>query len=233
MSNATISESPSIARKATPDFDGLARVYRWMELFTFGPYLARCRAAFLPECATRRRALILGDGDGRFTAQLLRTNPMIEVDAVDASPAMLDALLHRVGPDRARVHVHCADIRDLRPPQPPYDLIVTHFFLDCLLTDEVRSLAERLRTAADDRAIWIVSEFAIPQGRLGRWAGSALVSFLYRSFGLLTGLHVRALPDHATALGDADFRLKRRQARLHSLLISEMWSLDAARGPEA
>jgi SAM-dependent methyltransferase len=233
MSNATISKSPSIARKAAPNFDRLAHVYRWMELFTFGPYLSRCRTAFLQECATRRRALVLGDGDGRFTAQLLRTNPTVEVDAVDASPAMLAALLHRVAQNRSRVHVHCADIRDFEPPHPPYDLIVTHFFLDCLLTEEVRSLANTLRTATDDGAIWIVSEFSIPQGRLGRWAGNALVSFLYRSFGLFTGLDVHALPDHAAALRDAGFRLKHLQARLHSLLISEIWSLDATCGPEA
>ena len=233
MSNATISESPSIARKATPNFDRLACVYRWMELFTFGPYLMRCRTAFLQDCASRQSALILGDGDGRFTAQLLRVNPTIEVDAVDASPAMLDTLSRRVAQDRSRVHVHGADIRDLQPPHPPYDLIVTHFFLDCLLTEEVHSLAKTLRTATDDGAIWIVSEFAIPQGRLGQWAGSALVSFLYRAFGLLTGLRIRALPDHAAALRDAGFTLKRRQAQLHGLLISEIWSPDATSDPQA
>jgi hypothetical protein len=40
------------AKPKTPNFDRLAKHYRWMELFTFGPLLARCRDAFLPELAT-------------------------------------------------------------------------------------------------------------------------------------------------------------------------------------
>ncbi|MFZ1939697.1 MAG: class I SAM-dependent methyltransferase [Terracidiphilus sp.] len=237
MNKATLSEANLTAPRPAANFDSLAHVYRWMELFTFGPYLARCRTAYLPDCASRRRALILGDGDGRFTAELLRTNPTIEVDAVDASPAMLKALLRRVAHNRGRVRVRCADIRDWQPPDPSsnlrYDLIVTHFFLDCLRTEEVRSLAATLRTATADDAIWIVSEFSIPEHGPGRWAAAALVSFLYRAFGLLTGLSVRTLPDHASALGDAGFALKRRRTRLHNLLISEIWSPSAADGPKA
>jgi Methyltransferase domain len=236
MSHAKISEEILRPHRAAANFDGLARIYRWLELFTFGPYLARCRTAFLQDCISRRRALILGDGDGRFTEQLLRTNPTIEVDAVDASPTMLSALLHRAGHSRGRVRVHCADIRDWQPPSastsPPYDLIVTHFFLDCLRTEEVRSLAASTRAATADDAIWIVSEFSIPQGRLGRWVAVPLVSFLYCAFGLLTGLTVRELPDHAAAFGQAGFRLKRRRGRLHNLLISEIWGLSSEVGPK-
>jgi len=237
MNHAAISGTPNRAPNSAANFDSLAHIYRWMELFTFGPYLARCRTAYLPDCASRRRALILGDGDGRFTAELLRTNPTIEVDAVDASPAMLKALLRRVAHHRGRVRVHCADIRDWQPPDPlsnePYDLIVTHFFLDCLSTEEIRSLAATLRSATADHAIWIVSEFSIPEHGPGRLAAAALVSFLYRAFGMLTGLSVRTLPDHAAALGQAGFNLKRRQARLHNLLISEIWSPSATNCPEA
>src|SRR6185437_1080687 len=61
-------------RNDTPKFDRLARVYRWMEWLSFGPYLSRCRRAFLPQLRDARRALVLGDGDGRFTAALLRRN---------------------------------------------------------------------------------------------------------------------------------------------------------------
>ena len=57
-----------------PNFNGVAHFYRWMELVTFGPWLQRCRCAFLGELAGCRRAAVLGDGDGRFSAQLLRVN---------------------------------------------------------------------------------------------------------------------------------------------------------------
>ena len=83
---------------APPDLNRLAGVYAWMEAVTFGPWLSRCRLTFLGEMRSCRRALVLGDGDGRFTARLLRANPEVEIDTVDASTAMLRALLRRAGP---------------------------------------------------------------------------------------------------------------------------------------
>src|ERR1019366_262867 len=149
-----------------PNFDRLARLYRWMEIASFGPWLWRCRCAFLGELGRCRRALVLGDGDGRFTALLRRANPDIQVDAVDASPAMLRALVRRAGPHAARVHAHVADARQWGPRPPaqtqPYDLIVTHFFLDCLTTGEIASLAATVGPALTWDALWVVSEFAVP-----------------------------------------------------------------------
>ena len=78
------------------NFDPIARPYRWLEYLTFGPYLERCRYHFLNQLGQHCRALILGDGDGRFTARLLAANPEISVDAVDSSATMLHLLTKRV-----------------------------------------------------------------------------------------------------------------------------------------
>ena len=206
------------------NFDRLARLYRWMELATFGSWLDRCRSAFLAQLGGRRRALVLGDGDGRFTASLLRANPHVAIDAVDLSPAMLSALVRGAGTHSARVHAHCADVRVWRPAHGPYDLVVTHFFLDCLSSEEIRSVAERLRGAVCPRAMWVVSEFAIPNNRFGRFVAGPLIWLLYRAFRLLTGLTASSLPDHHAALREAGFRLVRRRELLRGLLTSEIWS---------
>ena len=212
-----------------PDFNRLARLYRWMEFSSFGPWLWLTRRTFLGNLAHCRRALVLGDGDGRFTRRLLRANPAIRIDAVDGSAAMLQALVRQAGPDADRVRVHLADIRGWHPPAPivapPYDLIVTHFFFDCLTTQEILSLAARLRSAVSPGALWIVSEFAVPPGWFGRFVARPLVTSLYFTFGLLTGLEVRTLPDHASALGRAGFALVERRSRLGGLLIAEQWSV--------
>jgi hypothetical protein len=224
MNRAPSSEVSALPQTPVPDFDRLARVYRWMELVTFGPYLARCRTAFLNECRTCRRALILGDGDGRFTAQLLRANPIVEIDAVDASAGMLEMLLRRAGSGRKRVQAFRADVRGFQPPHPPYDLVVTHFFLDCLLTEEVRTLAATLRAATANDALWLVSEFAIPPGWFGRLVARPLIWVLYRAFDLLTGLRTRKLPGYAAELTSAGFSQKRRKLWLHNILVSEIWT---------
>ena len=209
-----------------PDFSPLASLYRWMEWLTFGPFLHRARCAFLSELTQVRRALVLGDGDGRFTFALLRANPVVQIDAVDASPAMLRALLHRSGPNAARVQIHIADARTFQPPSTePYDLVVTHFFLDCLSTEEIHALAAMLRPHLDPGAIWLLSDFAIPPNLYGRIFARPLVSLLYRAFGLLTGLRIRRLPDHPSALMGNGFTLHFRRTFLGTLLIAEKWTI--------
>ena len=285
------------------DFDRLARVYRWMEWLSLGPYLSRCRGAFLPRLTDCKHALVLGDGDGRFTARLLRENRGVRVHAVDASRAMLDVLVRRCGADAGRVSSEQADLRGwepgsgaihgggreksvpqgLKPPSllgfcgttevvpfqnvgdevngatdvvvgvngatdvvpfesfvdevngatdiddtrsgelPIYDLVVTHFFLDCLSTGEVFGLAERIRPNLCRGALWVVSEFAVPAEWFGRLVAGPVVRGLYWAFGLLTGLRVRALPDYAAALLAAGFMRVERRSRLGGLLVSELW----------
>jgi SAM-dependent methyltransferase len=207
-----------------PNFNWLARLYRWMELFSFGPWLMLCRCAFLNECLNSCRALALGDGDGRFTARLLRENPAIRIDAVDASPAMLSALSRRAGPHNARLRTHQADVRSLQLANPAYDLIITHFFLDCLDSEEVQALAACLGGVASPGSLWIVSEFAIPSDWFGMLVARPIVWALYRVFGWLTGLQVRSLPDHHLALRQAGFTLEKHRCWLKGLLISEVWS---------
>jgi len=220
------------ARAATPDFDRLARIYRWMEYATFGPYLARCRFAFLPELATCRRALVMGDGDGRFAARLLRANREVEIDTLDASQAMLSTLLRRTGEDAVRVRTYCADAREWRPADEPYDVAVTHFFLDCLTTDEICGLAKRVRGAVSTSGRWVVSEFAVPGGWFGRFVARPVVWLLYCAFGVMTGLQVRRLPNHGSALRNAGFTLERRRVWLCGLLVSELWSVGDGRPRE-
>ena len=210
-------------RPKPANFNRLARLYRWMEYASFGPWLWRCRCAFLGDLIDCRRAAIFGDGDGRFTARLLAANPFIEMDAVDASEAMLRSLMRRAGRDAGRVRAHCVDALEWQTASPPYDLIVTHFFLDCLTTEEVRALAVMMRGTAAPAARWIVSEFAEPDGRLKRAAAHAIVWLLYRAFGLLTGLAVRTLPDHGTALREAGFAPEKTRTWLGGLLVSETW----------
>jgi SAM-dependent methyltransferase len=211
-----------------PNFNRLAQAYRWMEWLSFGPWLALTRRTFLDQLSGARRALVLGDGDGRFTAHLLRTNPAVQVDAVDASKAMLQCLTLRAAPHSARLRTHLADIRTWSPqPSAPYDLIATHFFLDCLTTEEVLSLATRLRSACAPSARWAVSEFAVPAGLFGRLIARPLVATLYFAFGLLTGLAIRRLPDHAAALSQAGFKCVEQRTHLGGLLVAEMWLADS------
>jgi SAM-dependent methyltransferase len=226
-----LNQPDEIASFQPANFNRLARVYPLLEWFTFGPILSQCRCTYLVEMKNRRAAVVLGDGDGRFTAQLLKQNPHIAVEAVDASDAMLRQLVQRAGLNAGRVHTHLADARQLRLAPREFDLVATHFFLDCLTTVEVESLAMRLRETMTSNAVWVVSEFAIPDNWYGRLIARPIVRALYVAFGFLTGLTVRQLPGHREALQTAGFVLTRQRKRVWGLLVSELWEPSPVMNP--
>jgi SAM-dependent methyltransferase len=206
------------------NFDRIARPYRWLEYLTFGPWLQCCRSCFLADAGQCRSALVLGDGDGRFTARLLAANPEIRVHAVDVSPAMLAALRKSAGSHAHRITTEVADLRHWQPSGSiSYDLVVTHFFLDCLTDAEISALARRLAPTLAPDAIWLVSEFASPPTVFGRVIAAPLIALLYRAFHLLTGLRLKRLPDHRTALEISGWLLQSQRSHLHGLLISQLW----------
>ena len=227
MSTAVVqlSRTHSAVRNDTPDFNHLARIYRWMEWLSFGPFLWRCRCFFLGRLVQHRRAIVIGDGDGRFAARLLQVNRELTLDAVDGSVAMLSELAHRAGSHAHRAHTHFADAREFVPARCDYDLVVTHFFLDCLDTDEIRSLASRLRNHTQPNAKWILSEFSVPAGWYGRLIARPLISLLYLAFAWLTGMKVRRLPDHRAALRDSGWTMSEQHTLLGGLLVSELWRI--------
>jgi SAM-dependent methyltransferase len=206
-------------------FDLISGPYRWLEYLTFGPVLTRCRNHFLPSLADRRRALVLGDGDGRFLARLLAANPELHADAVDLSPAMLGLLTRRAHAAHltasARIRTHLADAR-IFAPTGTYDLIVTHFFLDCLTQRELHDLIAHIRPHLAPGAVWLVSDFRIPTGPL-RWPARALVRSLYLGFRILTGLRTTRLPNHTVALASAGLTRIHRHLSLAGLLTTELW----------
>ena len=216
------------------NFDRLARLYATLEWLSFGRALSRRRRCFLsdPRVAAAQRALVLGDGDGRFTAALLDRYPALEITAVDASAEMLAELERRVRAltPSATLDLHCADLRSWRVPRANYDLIVSHFVFDCLTTRDLSNLVARIAPALTANARWLVSDFAIPSHAIWTPLAKLLLRFLYCAFGLLTGLRVRQLPDYQSALKSAGFELTGAETALGGTLRSEIWEKRAANG---
>ena len=207
-----------------PDFDRVARAYRWCEYLALGPALRHTRNSFLADLSDRRRVLVLGDGDGRFTAELLARHPAIIVTAVDASRAMLTLLERRAAADKDRLTAIQADIRSFTPTaaQGPFDLVVTHFFLDCLTPAELRALPAQLAPALTPDCRWLLSEFHVPDGWLAAPA-RLYIGALYVAFRLLTGLRAGSLPDYEAVLSTQGWTQQQRRFLLRGLLTAQLW----------
>lgn len=203
-----------------PNFDRVARLYRWFEYAALGPLLTLARNHYLPALAGCKQALILGDGDGRFTARLLAAHPHLQAHAVDLSRAMLRLLKARARAG-TRLYTHHANALTFTPTTSP-DLVVTHFFIDCLTQPQLNSLIAHLAPALAPQALWLVSEFRIPQGFL-KHPTRVYIRLLYLAFRILTGLRVTHLPDHATPLCAAGFTRIATHHRLFGILTTELW----------
>jgi len=194
--------------------DLIAPHYWWIERLGMGRALERRRRWFLPEIGNARRALVLGDGDGRFLRELLRRSSSVRADYVDLSRRMLELARQKAGTER--VSYQQADARTIMLAPGEYDLIATHFFFDCFDAGELDALIGRIAPSTKPRAKWVVSEF-----RNSSFAARWLVRFLYLFFRITTGLKTRTLADHRPILQAHGFRL--RNADQGKLVVSELW----------
>jgi SAM-dependent methyltransferase len=209
-----------------PSFDRLAPVYQPLERVTFGPLLHRCRTAHLDQLAGCRRALVLGDGDGRFLADLLRANPHVRADSLDVSPGMIALARRRVAaiPGAAgRARFVAADARTAPLPDAGYDLVVTNFFLDCFPADELARVVDRVAAVCLPGALWVDGDFRLPPGGWARPLARAALAGMYLFFQLVTRLPARQLTDPAPVLAARGFTPAAETRLLWGFLSSRVW----------
>lgn len=205
--------------------DRLAPAYRWFEYAAFGTRLERHRFRFLSEVSDCRRALLLGDGDGRFAARLLNSNPKVNIDSVELSSGMIGQATRRISTaaDPARIRFIQQDALCARLNRA-YDLVVTNFMLDCLCTPDADRLITSVADTVEDRAFWIVTEFQKPEAVLPRWHANVWLTAMYGFFRIATGLRTCSLPEYHPALHKVGFTLKQAECSMAGLITSELWA---------
>ncbi len=204
--------------------DRIAGSYRWLEYAAFGLALERARFDFLSRAAEARRVLILGEGDGRFLAGLLRCNPQTSVAVVESSGRMIQLARQRVPPrDQSRVDFHQMDAVTEPLPNGPFDVAVTHFFLDILDCRGAESVICKVSASLSPGAIWLLSEFQEPPAGLRRLHARLWLRAMYSFFSLTTGLRTSKLPPYRDLLQRAGLiEIDYRERRL-GLIRSQVW----------
>jgi ubiquinone/menaquinone biosynthesis C-methylase UbiE len=201
-------------------FDRVAPHYRWLETLVFGNQLQQARTAFVREIEPPHRVLIVGEGDGRFLAELLRIAAP-RIDCVEASASMI-ALARKHLRD-ADVNFIQTDIRDLTLCQVHYDLIVSHFFFDCFAEVALAQIITTLANAATPGAQWLVADFCYPARGWHRWRARALIAAMYFFFRAATGIEAHRLVDYCPLLRAEDFRLTKERFSRHGEIRSQLW----------
>lgn len=203
------------------NFDRLAPYYQLMEFFTAGGKLQRCRLAFINEIPIPRRVLLAGEGPGRSLPAFVEKFPNAEIVVVDSSERMLEIAREKV--TSARVRFVLADLREWEEPEEEFDLIVTHFFLDCFTEEELRKMVARLGEMAAPVANWLAADFEIAPTGLARWRSRMILGMLYGFFRVACGLKANVLVPADGDLEKAGFSKHCREIREWGLLKSEWW----------
>jgi ubiquinone/menaquinone biosynthesis C-methylase UbiE len=208
-------------------FDALGPWYQTLEWIAFGDDLQRCRVACLGDIAVPGRVLIVGEGNGRFICELLRLHPGIEIDCVDASHRMLELARKRIErelPDRAKcVRFLHQDILSWAAPERHYDLLVTHFVLDCFPEAALTEIVTKLARAATDDANWLVADFCVPATGMARLRARAWLAAMYLFFRVTARIQASELVDPTPFLRAEGFALARQHLFRNGMLKSGVW----------
>ncbi len=207
-------------------FDTLAPHYRWMEFVLAGNKLQRCRTAFLKDVANARDVLICGEGNGRFLVECRRRLPRARITCVDASPRMLEAARTRLARQDLfdpNIEFLLADILQWDSEPARFDLIVTHFFLDCFRPEQLAGVVSALATSTRAGAAWLLADFQIPVSSLSRLRALACHWLMYRFFRLTTALPARKLTAPDPFLARNGFSLRDRRESEWGLLHTDLW----------
>lgn len=213
--------------------DAIAGVYRWFEYAAFGKALERCRFSQLGELSGPKRALILGDGDGRFLLAFAMQHPQTAIEYMDVSGAMLTLARRRIEtspvPDRSRICFSQSDVRTVDLRGRGYDLIACHFFFDVFTQIELEAIVQRVGQSAAAGAEWVISEFDLPAGKAARWRALILLRIMYRFFRITTGLANQKLPEWRPLLRRQGFSNKSAFKQRNGFIVSELWTRSGER----
>lgn len=207
-------------------FDHLAPFYRGMEFVLAGGKLQRCRLAWLNEVTDCRRVLIAGQGPGRFLTECAIALPEARIHCVDASAGMLKRAklaLQRASLDSNRIKFEQATLPEWQPPKGEFDLLATHFFLDCFPPGQLQQVISQLASAAQSGAKWLLADFCEPPRGLARWRAKMILALAYAFFNVTTGLPARRLTAPDQYLEQFALKLKRRRTYDGGLLHSDLW----------
>lgn len=181
-------------------FDRLANSYEMIERVSFGAKLQRMREHGLLAFRNRPngRALLLGDGNGRFSSATLARNPALSIDSIDSSARMQELAAKRINdsvPNSANryrtIHANALD-EDFGVCR--YDFIAIQFFLDCFPERTANRLVQRIEASLKPGGRLIYTDFAIPNVQPWQTISRFILFALYRFFRATTAIKVRQLP---------------------------------------
>jgi hypothetical protein len=138
-------------------------------------------------------------------------------------PALANERIERFGLDASGIEFLRADVLEWSPLKKVFDLVVTHFFLDCFRPEQLQQIVDKLAFAARPNASWLLADFQTPLVGLQRWRATLILNVMYMFFRVVTRLPARSLASPDPYLTDNEFFLRERHVSEWELLHSDLW----------
>jgi ubiquinone/menaquinone biosynthesis C-methylase UbiE len=139
---------------------------------------------------------------------------------------MLDCAQARVrarGLSDERIEFIHADASEWKMPVKQFDLLVTHFFLDCFESDQLAQLVPRLAAGGAPGAHWLLADFREPASGVTKWRARGILRAMYFFFQRVTRLPASRLTPPDAFLQQSGFVLRERTLSEWGLLHSDLW----------
>jgi ubiquinone/menaquinone biosynthesis C-methylase UbiE len=127
------------------------------------------------------------------------------------------------GLDAGRVEFVHADILQRQLPRAAYDLVVTHFVLDCFRPEQLTKILPALAKAATPEAHWLLADFQEPNAGIAKWRAKAILELMYLFFLWAVALPASDLTSPDPLLAQCGFKLRERRIFEWGLLHSDLW----------
>jgi len=201
----------------------IAKFYHVLEKCVFGGNLQKVRVMYTDDLATLlkqdAKVLIVGDGDGRYTCELVNSRPDLRVDYVELSKGMMDEALRNVEKCASEKNINWRNLDIREFPGEGYDLVVTHFLLDCFDEKSLPIVIEELHHKLKNRGVWVCSDF---DGEVGCWA-KLLVRFMYLFFKVVARLETNRIVKPQPFFKKLEMKLEKREVLQQGFIYSELW----------
>lgn len=108
-------------------------------------------------------------------------------------------------------------------PSDSYDLLVTHFFLDCFPRDQLATTVAKLARTARPEAVWLIADFSLPPGGFARIHAKFWLGVMYAFFRMTAAIPAKDLVDPTPYLRCNGFVGRSRKLSCSGMLRSDLY----------
>lgn len=188
-----IALNSAVRSQTRAQFDLVAPLYPTLERLVFGVHLDDARRAFIDDVLKADRALLVGEGNGRFLKSVLTRKLVGCLKVVEKSKAMIRLTKSRIGgTGKVPLELIEADFLRCRLGRE-FDCVVTHFFLDLFNPPTQLAIIKKIGEITTEKGTWINVDFTPPRTMAGR----ALMWLQYTFFRIVSRVEARRCFDES------------------------------------